>query len=258
MTEIKRKYSWIPDHPDWRDHCFADYIAEQPILEHLPPSVDLMATIPLEPVNQSSLGSCTGNSIAKNKQFVNIKMGLPDKSLPARLAIYYDERKTEGTIKQDAGAMIRDGFKVLANIGAASESLCPYNIAKFKNKPSAKYYREAAKHKAIQYLRINNTNLAELKSCIAEGYPFVFGFSVYESFESNEVAKTGIAPLPAKNEKLLGGHAVLAVGFDDAMQRFKILNSWGKWGDNGFFTLPYEYLTNPNLADDFWTLRACS
>jgi C1A family cysteine protease len=95
-----------------------------------------------------------------------------------------------------------------------------------------------------------------MRACLAEGYPFVFGFAVYDSFESEEVAKTGIVNLPVAGDRMLGGHAVLAVGFDDTVQRFIVRNSWGSgWGMAGYFTIPYAYLTNRDLSDDFWTIR---
>ena len=107
----------------------------------------------------------------------------------------------------------------------------------------------------MQYRRVVRS-LSQFKACLASGYPFVFGFGVYESFESDAVAKTGVAPLPGHGEKLLGGHAVPAVGYDDAAQRLIVRNSWGKgWGQAGYFTLPFAYLTEPNLSDDFWTVR---
>ncbi len=95
-----------------------------------------------------------------------------------------------------------------------------------------------------------------MRACLASGYPFVFGFSVYESFESDWVAKTGKVDLPTPKEKMIGGHAVMAVGYDEASQRFIVRNSWGvKWGDHGYFTMPYAYLTDRDLSDDFWTIR---
>ena len=98
--------------------------------------------------------------------------------------------------------------------------------------------------------------LDQLKGCLAAGYPIVFGFSVYESFETQAVAKTGKVPMPKSKEKQLGGHAVLAVGYDDASKRFIVRNSWGTgWGLQGYFTIPYDYLTDGNLADDFWTIK---
>ena len=101
---------------------------------------------------------------------------------------------------------------------------------------------------------MQNANL--LKGCLAAGYPFVFGFTVYESFESQEVARSGVVPMPSSGEKILGGHAVLAVGYDDSTQRFIVRNSWGTgWGMSGYFTMPYQYVTDSNLADDLWTIR---
>lgn len=91
-------------------------------------------------------------------------------------------------------------------------------------------------------------------ACLVEGYPFVFGFSVYESFESERVTRTGIVYMPKKGEKMLGGHAVMAVGYDQREKRFLVRNSWGSgWGMGGYFTIPFEYLET--LADDFWTIR---
>jgi len=98
--------------------------------------------------------------------------------------------------------------------------------------------------------------LNTLKGCLASGYPFVLGITVYETFESDDVAKTGTVPLPKAKEKVVGGHAVLAVGYNDKTQQFIVRNSWGpKWGLRGYFMIPYGYLTNTNLADDFWTIR---
>ena len=82
-----------------------------------------------------------------------------------------------------------------------------------------------------------------------------FGFSVYESFMSEQVATTGEVPLPPRGEKLIGGHAVVAIGYDDSIQRFIVRNSWGpKWGIKGYCTMPYAYLTDPQLASDFWAI----
>jgi C1A family cysteine protease len=95
-----------------------------------------------------------------------------------------------------------------------------------------------------------------MKGCLASGFPFVFGFTVYESFESPEVAKTGHAPLPGPTEQAIGGHAVMAVGYDDSQQTFIVRNSWGTgWGMQGYFTLPCAYLSQPSLSSDFWTIR---
>lgn len=127
----------------------------------------------------------------------------------------------------------------------------------FTEKPTDVAYNEALKHKIVSYYRLDS--LDDMKHCIADGYPFVFGFSVYDSFISNDVAKTGIVPMPSTTENLVGGHAVLAVGYDDTVKRFNIRNSWGaSWGQEGYCTMPYDYLTNRDLSDDFWTVRTIS
>jgi len=143
----------------------------------------------------------------------------------------------------------------VAKVGACPETEWPYDIAKFATEPPAKCFSDALKYKTVLYQRVIQT-LNQMKGCLASGFPFVFGFSVYESFESPQIAKSGIVPMPASSEKQLGGHAVIAVGYDDKSQRFIVRNSWGKgWGMGGYFTLPYAYLTDDNLAADFWTIR---
>jgi C1A family cysteine protease len=249
--KIKR-YGWKPDLPDFRDHM---YSAPHPTLAALPPKVDLRPQC--SPVyDQGELGSCTGNSIAGAVHFDRKKQGLSPDFIPSRLFIYYNERVIEHSVSEDAGAMIRDGIKSISKAGVCPETPdWPYDITKFAQKPPTKAFSDALQHKAVSYQRLVNT-LTQMKGCLASGYPFVFGFSVYESFESQTVAQTGVVPMPQPNEKLLGGHAVLAVGYDDAQQRFIVRNSWGaSWGTAGYFTMPYAYLTDSNLADDFWTVR---
>ena len=126
--------------------------------------------------------------------------------------------------------------------------------AKFSVKPGAACYRAAQQHDITVYERLET--LSDMKACLADGFPFVFGFTVYESFESPAVAKTGRVPMPSSDERVLGGHAVVAVGYNDADQRFIVRNSWGtSWGLKGYFLMPYAYLANRDLSDDLWTIR---
>jgi C1A family cysteine protease len=245
------RYGWIPDLPDARDHLYA---APTPVLAKLPAKVDLRKKCP--PVyDQGQLGSCTGNAIGGAIQFERMRQKLKPNYAPSRLFIYYNERVMEHTVATDSGAQIRDGIKTVVKQGACPESDWPYDIQKFADKPPAKAYADAAKHKVSSYSRLLST-ANQLKGCLASGYPFVFGFTVYASFESPQVAKTGVVPMPSSSEQVLGGHAVMAVGYDDASQRFIVRNSWGKgWGQAGYFTMPYAYVTDTNLADDFWTIR---
>ena len=250
MARTRTKYGWIPDLPDHRDHLYA---APGAVLAKLPRKVDLRPQCP--PVlDQGELGACTAHAIANAHRFDQLQQKAKADFLPSRLFIYYNERAMEGTIREDAGAMIRDGIKTLAKQGACPERLWPYDIAKFAKKPPAPAYSEAEKHQAVLYQRVAQTP-TQMKGCLAAGHPFVFGFSVYESFESPTVSKTGKMPMPAPSEKNLGGHAVLAVGYDDARQVFIVMNSWSnKWGDQGYFYMPYAYLADENLADDLWVV----
>ncbi|WP_428329544.1 C1 family peptidase [Mucilaginibacter sp.] len=254
MIQQTKHYGWNPDLPDNRDMQYA-VVRPDALATPLPPSVDLRAKCP--PVyDQGQLGSCTANAIAGAFQFELIKQSLPSFN-PSRLFIYYNERVMEGHPKTDSGAQIRDGIKSVATQGVCNETAWPYIITKFAVKPAKALYTAALKNLALQYTRLNNTVINELKSCLAAGSPFVFGFTVYQSFESDVVAKTGIMPMPAPNESVLGGHAVMAVGYDDAKSAFIVRNSWGNgWGLQGYFYMPYAYITNANLADDFWTITS--
>ncbi len=246
----KLRYGWIPDLPDQRDYMYA---AAFRVPVQLPPAVDLRAQCP--PVeDQGNLGSCTANALAGALEFLELKDQKPLVDL-SRLFIYYNERMVEHTVKSDSGAQLRDGIKTLAKQGVCSEKKWPYVISKFSIKPTPSCYKDAADHQITSYHRV--ATLDEMRSCLADGYPFVFGFTVYESFESQQVSKTGVLNLPQKDEKVVGGHAVTAVGYNDSEKRFIIRNSWGtSWGMQGYFSMPYDYISNHNLASDFWTVRA--
>ncbi len=235
-----QRYGWIPDLPDARDHLYGAPVA---IMAALPPKADLRSQCP--PVyDQGQLGSCTANAIAAAIQFDRMKQNLSPNFAPSRLFIYYNERRMEGTVSTDSGAQIRDGIKSVAKQGACPEPDWPYDISKFTVQPPKVDYTEALQDRAVSYSRlVQNLNL--LKGCLASGYPFVFGFTVYESFESQAVAQSGIVPMPSSSEQVIGGHAVLAVGYDDGTQRFIVRNSWGTgWGMSGYFTMPYPYVTD--------------
>jgi C1A family cysteine protease len=254
------RYGWVRDLPDQRDHLYA---APPQFLSALPSQVDLRPQCP--PIyDQGQLGSCTANAIGAAHEFSQMKQGLPAPAPfgPSRLFIYYNERAIEHTTGSDSGAQIRDGMKSVAKLGVCREDpTWPYDADPFPpnnkltQKPSDAAYAEALKYQAIQYQRVPQV-LSQMKGCLAAGYPFVFGFTVYESFESQQVAQSGVVPMPHTGEQVLGGHAVLAVGYDDTQQRFIVRNSWGtSWGDKGYCHMPYLYLTDPQLASDIWTLR---
>jgi C1A family cysteine protease len=246
-----RKYGWVRDLPDQRDHKLQLTPPGAPA-PTLPSAIDLRSSCP--PVyDQGQLGSCTANAIAAALEFDAARQKLPV-STPSRLFIYYNERVIEGTVSSDAGAQIRDGIKSVAQWGDCPETEWPYDVSQFAVQPSATCYEDAAKHLALVYESVNQ-DLDDLRGCLAAGFPFVFGFTVYASFESDYVARTGNVPMPNWFERAVGGHAVMAVGYDDAAATFTVRNSWGPgWGDGGYFYFPYAYM-NGSLSSDFWTIR---
>ena len=246
----KRSYGWRPDLPDFRDSMYATVAAPPPTL---PPRIDLRPLCsPVE--DQGPLGSCTANALVGNLEFLEKKAGRPPTDL-SRLFVYYNERAIEGTTQQDSGAMIRDGVKSLVSQGVCAESAWPYHLGYFAAKPFASCYTAAKAHCVTSYHRV--VGLLQVRMCLAEGYPVVFGFSIYDSFESAAVAKSGVMPMPRRGERMLGGHAVCAVGYDDPSSRLIVRNSWGTgWGQAGYFTMPYGVVADGNMSDDFWTLRA--
>ena len=247
MRDIKW-YGFNRDLPSFKDKLYSEFrVDEVTPLDSLPPLVDLRSKMP-QVYDQKALGSCTANAIGAGIQFLHKNL------TPSRLFIYYNERAIEGTIDYDCGGQLRDAIKAVATQGVCAETLWPYDISKFATKPLDMCYSYAKNDLVTEYLRV--VSLQEMKSCLAAGYPFVFGFTVYESFEGEEVARTGILNLPSSTERTCGGHAVIAVGYNDATQRFIVRNSWGPlWGQQGYFEMGYDYISSPMLSSDFWTIR---
>jgi len=260
MTEIKRKYGWRPDVPDYRDYEFSKLLSLKSYKNvELPKSVNLRdCCSPVE--DQGSLGSCTANALVGLMEYNQCFNNNQNKNTIdlSRLFVYYNERVLINTIDIDSGAFLRDGIKTLSSDGVCTESDWKYDLNLWKEKPLEECYVKAKNNVISSYYRLNT--LMDMKQALANGNPFVFGFSVYSNFESPEVAHTGILNMPGQLESSRGGHAVMCIGYDDDTQRFLVRNSWGtKWGLKtpgleGHYTMPYEYLTNRNLSDDFWTI----
>ena len=247
---MNRVYSLIADLPDFRDIAFADVVK---VTEPAPLLVDLRTTHLLSPVkDQGQLGSCTANAGTSIVEFAQRKAGRTPEPL-SRLMYYYLERAMEHTVHTDSGAQIRDGIKAMCKTGACPESIFPYAVDHFTKRPPARCYAAAAPNKISKYARLTGTD--DMVNCLAAGFPFTFGFSVYQSFESNEVANTGRVPVPDRSEKLLGGHAVHAIGYDLPNRQFVVRNSWGTdWGQAGDCLMPFDYLANTNLCSDVWVV----
>jgi C1A family cysteine protease len=220
----------------------------------LPSKVDLRsysgAQGTLAPVvDQGSLGSCVACAVATAFQFCDQNWS------PSKLFIYYNCRLLDGNVNSDSGTTISQSMFSLYKYGACSELNWPYLIPKWNLQPGVNCYQEGLEHQTIDYYNISQTYL-QLKACIASGYPFVFGFWVYESFESSQTTLTGVMSMPESNQRMLGGHSVICVGYDDERRVWICQNSWGSsWGDRGFFYMPYEYLDDSrNLATDIWKI----
>lgn len=252
-------YGWIPQHPDLNDFEFLPTVAAQSIPQQF--QLDISG-IPV--LDQGQQGSCTGHGTSGIVMFDQKKQGLPI-VVPAREFIYYNARVYEGSQDSDSGALVRDAVKVVAKLGVPSDSDFPYNDQVFNVKPPDQAYTDAIKQEATVYEAVRYPHLNQ---AVASGYPFVFGFTVYESFESGTVASNGVVPIPEKGESVLGGHCVWCYGYNSAYSNWsapdgsiyparskKCRNSWNEgWGYRGDFYLPQWYFDNQQCSD-YWVIR---
>lgn len=245
---MSRRLGTHPDIPSVHDRVYLPASRTRP-----PRAVDLRPACP--PVyNQHSLNSCSANAIAAAIWFDERALS-PEAPSPSRLFIYYNERAHEREIAQNAPVSLRDGYRSVANQGVCPEHLWPYRIRHFARKPPRRCYHAARGLRALSYFRLHR-DLEIMKTCLSEGSPFTLGVSVHKSFMSPRVKRSGQIPLPSRHDPLLGGHAMLVVGYDDARAHFIVRNSWGRtWGIEGYCHLPYDFALHPNLSWDFWTCR---
>lgn len=241
------KFHWTKDKPDNRDYPYVMSNRGQQDIVDLRPFCT-----PVE--SQGSLGSCTGQAIAGAIELLNNRNRKPTDV--SRLFIYYYERVMLGTVNYDSGAYIRDGIKVTNKQGAPLERLWPYNIRQFRNKPSTAAITDGLRRKVSRYERVANHE--GCLDAINNGFPVVIGFLVYQSFMSPDVARTGLMPYPnTRRERLLGGHAVLLVGYDKTKQHYIVRNSWGtSWGDRGYFYMPFRVIQDSRMSSDFWIVQS--
>lgn len=251
------KYKLKRQKNDIRDHKFhIEYT--QIINVNLPDKINLYNLIELPILDQDDLGSCTAN-VTSNAILFYLKKYKMKEYQPSRLYIYYFSRLLEGNTNEDSGCDIRNVLKAISKYGACDELLYPYDISKFKDKPSSNCIIDAKlRIKKIRYLSIEQ-NLRVIKNCLYRGYPIILGVNMYESFESKDTLKSGNIPIPDINiEKNLGFHCILLIGYNEYNKDnkfFIFINSWGEnVGYKGLFNIPYEYILTNDLASDFWTI----
>jgi len=272
---------WLPDYPDFRDYTLeigeneelnlllSTIGLDRVDLTTLPSSVDLRKWCsPIE--NQGQIGSCTANAgTGVVEYFENRAFG---RYLDASRLFLYKATRNFAKLTGDSGAFLRSTMGALALFGVPPEDYWPYTdkVPDFDKEPTAFCYSFAANYKSIKYFRHDATNLTNeavldsIKKALAAGIPSMFGFTVFNSI--SQAGTTGKIPFPCRNEKILGGHAIVAVGYDDSMiiknttcgyqtqGALLIRNSWGTgWGVKGYGWLPYEYILK-EAACDFWSI----
>ncbi len=228
-----------------------------PVSTDLPDHVDLRGQCP-DIYDQGQIGSCTANSLAGDIEFIKMKQGQDQTGTPARLDIYEQERQAEGSFPDDSGASVADGIQCAKTTGVCPESDWPYSQANMNMTPTDQVKQDRPDNKITNAICLDNTDINQLKQSLADGYPVTLGIHVYQSFENSSNAHTGVINMPKKNEQEIGGHSMLLVGYDDKSQRFIFRNSWGSdWGDNGYGTIPYKYISSPDLTyqNEFWSVR---
>ena len=255
MTKLlDKKYHWKPSRHNLnaiQAHKHGNF--KLCTFDQIPDVIDLRAHA--SPVyDQGNIGSCTANALVSVVEYLEHQAGGTFTSL-SRLFLYWQERFKEGDVADDNGAQICDGVSVLANLGCASESLDPYVVTAYTKAPTVAAVADAAQHRIAAYAQVQ-PDPGSVMQCLASGYPVVFGFTVYDSFESDTVAKTGIMPMPnTATENNLGGHAVAFYGYDKIKRLFLVRNSWGPdWGQGGYFWMPFDYIANPQLSSDYWVI----
>ena len=243
------KLAWRKDVPDARDLFFVDRTP----LKNIPSHIDLRDFCsPVE--NQGIMGSCTGHAVTAAVELIHNQETGSYRHL-SRLFVYYNGRLLDGWPEADDGATIRSCVKAVNKRGIPYETRWPYLRRNLLTAPPKEAYDCAEARKVVGYQRINSQNLNAIRRALSQRLPVVFGFEVYDSFMSATVERTGRMRMPKAGEVSTGGHAVVAVGYDDTKKVLIVRNSWGKeWGDGGYFYMPYAFATDPNECDDFWTL----
>lgn len=259
-------WGYRPDIPDIRDFPARSVLRLRAAGDR-PSTIDLRMNMP-EVFDQGRIGSCVSQSVAALVWHARSQVE-GRVAVPSRPFIYYASRVREGTVPIDNGQYIRTAMKVLSHEGAAPEYMWGHELdendlpdsswlfpksSRWIRKPTKRVYTEAERWQTLVYYRVNSVD--DMLNCLADGFPFTFGFAVYRSFYGSDGRPQVVTPMPHSTEKMLGGHAVVAVGYDDNRRMFLCRNSWGTdVQDKGHYWMPYSYLGNANLASDVWTIR---
>ncbi len=232
--------------------------------------LSLQLQLPLPPIfslkpyknfvyDQGDLGSCTANAFCAAFRILSKINNKYTGFEPSRLYFYYYERLIEDTIMEDTGADVVNGEIYVKRYGICSEKLWSYDITKFTVEPPPNCTKEALNYKISKFnvLDIHDTNLIyKIKKLLFNKIPVLTALYIYTSFMSDITANTGVVQIPdVTTEENLGGHEVLIIGYNDATQMFTVLNSWGiLWGSSGNCYIPYDYISNNDLAAEFTTI----
>lgn len=254
-----RGFGWRPDVPSLKDWPFRNSRTFRELDGRWSSeSLDRRAEKLNPPVrDQGNLGSCVGFAVTSAVGF--LRRTDPDilSTNYSALMAYYEARLRDGPQWKniDAGAYIRDAMDALRLSGVAPESRWPYREHKFSKTPPPSAYTEARRWKLGAHWRCNTVE--DVIVAIDAGYPVVGGFACYSSMFTREVDRSGLIPMPNRNDQFLGGHAVYFDRYSMRDQLFRFMNSWGEaWGDGGYGYLPFLYVANRNLSDDFWAMQS--
>jgi len=247
----ERRFTWRPAAYDavnnWRLGVTADLV-------DMPKVMFLINSL----TERQEKGDCVFNALVTHLESIGVNSGTVPPVDLSRMFAYYQYRKRFGEVSEDNGASIFYALKVLSGTGICAEELWPYVEGNYAREPSPEAYRDALARPIGSYCQL--VNLGDMLSCIASGFGFVGGISVYDSFESDVTERTGVVSMPGKGDKFLGGHAIYFCGYDLHKNAMQFQNSWGlEWASEsnypGHGWIPFEYLANPFLAGEFFTLR---
>lgn len=249
-----RRLGRVKQERDDRDRVFQ---VGRRMTASLPSLMNLGANMPMQ-IDQGDEGACGPNSMAEIIMF-DQKVEYIPVALPSRNFIYYNCRVLMNTVSSDSGVDNRTLMKSMAKYGWCAESTWAYTDADMFEKPSQDAYKAAVINCISDYAAVG-VNQLQMKGCIAQGIPFLFGFDVYDGMMTDETAATGLMPMPAPGQTPIGGHDVTAYGYDDAKQLLRCRNHWinddgTPWGDKGDVLIPYAFAFNPNYVSDLWMLR---